>query len=157
MTSTNDFPTTGVELRYLLVASDYARSLAFYCDVLGAKVVRQISDGLFGLERAADQWSRGIIHDGVASLVRGVSSINNNALSALASANPAAISITTRKPVTNDSAIACCSAACAAGMSPAGRVMPTSLLCWAIMMRRASDGSESLARCLSRLLLDTAR
>jgi catechol 2,3-dioxygenase-like lactoylglutathione lyase family enzyme len=46
MTSTNDFPTTGVELRYLLVASDYARSLAFYCDVLGAKVVRQISDAL---------------------------------------------------------------------------------------------------------------
>src|SRR5689334_15976061 len=46
MTATNDFPTTGVELRYLLVASDYARSLAFYRDVLGAKVVRQISDAL---------------------------------------------------------------------------------------------------------------
>ncbi len=46
MTSTNDFPTTGVELRYLLVASDYARSLAFYCDVLGATVIRQISDVL---------------------------------------------------------------------------------------------------------------
>jgi catechol 2,3-dioxygenase-like lactoylglutathione lyase family enzyme len=46
MTSSTDFPTTGVELRYLLVASDYARSLAFYCDVLGAKVVRQISDVL---------------------------------------------------------------------------------------------------------------
>ena len=46
MTSTNDFPTTGVELRYLLVASDYARSLAFYRDVLGARVVRQISDVL---------------------------------------------------------------------------------------------------------------
>ena len=44
MTATHDFPTTGVELRYLLVASDYARSLAFYRDVLGAKVVRQISD-----------------------------------------------------------------------------------------------------------------
>ncbi|HEX6555518.1 MAG TPA: hypothetical protein VF026_22345 [Ktedonobacteraceae bacterium] len=28
------FPTAGVELRYLLVASDYARSLAFYRDVL---------------------------------------------------------------------------------------------------------------------------
>jgi hypothetical protein len=26
------------------VASDYARSLAFYCDVLGATVVRQISE-----------------------------------------------------------------------------------------------------------------
>ncbi len=47
MTSTNDFPTIGVELRYLLVASDYARSLAFYRDVMGARVVRQISDVLF--------------------------------------------------------------------------------------------------------------
>ncbi len=46
MTSTNDFPTAGVELRYLLVASDYHRSLAFYRDVLGATVVRQISDVL---------------------------------------------------------------------------------------------------------------
>ena len=46
MTSTTDFPTTGVELRYLLVVSDYARSLAFYRDVLGARVVRQISDVL---------------------------------------------------------------------------------------------------------------
>ncbi len=46
MTSTNDFPTIGVELRYLLVVSDYARSLAFYRDVLGATVVRQISDVL---------------------------------------------------------------------------------------------------------------
>ncbi len=46
MTQTNDFPTTGVELRSLLVASDYARSLTFYRDVLGAKVVRQISDAL---------------------------------------------------------------------------------------------------------------
>ena len=40
------FPTAGVELRYLLVASDYARSLAFYRDVLGARVVREISDVL---------------------------------------------------------------------------------------------------------------
>ena len=40
------FPTAGVELRYLLVASDYARSLAFYRDVLGAKVVREISEVL---------------------------------------------------------------------------------------------------------------
>ena len=46
MTSTRDFPTNSVELRYLLVASDYARSLAFYRDVLGARVVRQISDVL---------------------------------------------------------------------------------------------------------------
>ena len=41
MTSTNDFPTAGVELRHLLVVSDYARSLAFYRDVLGATVVRE--------------------------------------------------------------------------------------------------------------------
>ena len=46
MTAIHDFPTTGIELRYLLVASDYARSLAFYQNVLGAKVVRQISDML---------------------------------------------------------------------------------------------------------------
>ena len=46
MTSTNDFPTSGVELRYLLVANDYARALAFYRDVLGATVIRQISDVL---------------------------------------------------------------------------------------------------------------
>src|SRR5438067_11701598 len=41
MASTNDFPTAGVELRHLLVVSDYARSLAFYRDVLGATVVRE--------------------------------------------------------------------------------------------------------------------
>jgi catechol 2,3-dioxygenase-like lactoylglutathione lyase family enzyme len=46
MTSTHDFPTTGVELKYLLVVSDYARSLAFYRDVLGATLVREISDVL---------------------------------------------------------------------------------------------------------------
>ncbi len=46
MTSIHDFPTTGVELRYLLVVRDYARSLAFYRDVLGATLVRQISDVL---------------------------------------------------------------------------------------------------------------
>jgi catechol 2,3-dioxygenase-like lactoylglutathione lyase family enzyme len=46
MTSTHDFPTTGVELRYLLVGSDFARSLSFYRDVLGATLVRQISDRL---------------------------------------------------------------------------------------------------------------
>jgi catechol 2,3-dioxygenase-like lactoylglutathione lyase family enzyme len=38
------FPTAGVELKYLLVVSDYARSLAFYHDVLGATLVREISD-----------------------------------------------------------------------------------------------------------------
>src|SRR5947208_15256895 len=41
MTSSNDFPTAGVELRHLLVVSNYARSLAFYRDVLGATVVRE--------------------------------------------------------------------------------------------------------------------
>jgi catechol 2,3-dioxygenase-like lactoylglutathione lyase family enzyme len=41
MISTNDFPTADVELRHLLVVSDYARSLAFYRDVLGATVVRE--------------------------------------------------------------------------------------------------------------------
>ena len=46
MASTNDFPTAGVELRHLLVVSDYARSLAFYRDVLGATIVREISDVL---------------------------------------------------------------------------------------------------------------
>jgi catechol 2,3-dioxygenase-like lactoylglutathione lyase family enzyme len=49
MTATTPFPTTGVELRYLLVASDSARSLAFYRDVLGATLVRQISDRLWHL------------------------------------------------------------------------------------------------------------
>ena len=41
MTVQHDFPTAGVELRHLLVVSDYARSLAFYRDVLGATVVRE--------------------------------------------------------------------------------------------------------------------
>ena len=41
MTAQHDFPTAGVELRHLLVVSDYARSLAFYRDVLGATVVRE--------------------------------------------------------------------------------------------------------------------
>jgi catechol 2,3-dioxygenase-like lactoylglutathione lyase family enzyme len=46
MEKATTFPTAGVELRYLLVASDYPRSLAFYRDVLGATVVREISDTL---------------------------------------------------------------------------------------------------------------
>lgn len=41
MISQHDFPTAGVELRHLLVVSNYARSLAFYRDVLGATVVRE--------------------------------------------------------------------------------------------------------------------
>src|SRR5437868_14812789 len=40
------FPTASVELKYLLVVRDYARSLAFYRDVLGATIVREISDVL---------------------------------------------------------------------------------------------------------------
>jgi catechol 2,3-dioxygenase-like lactoylglutathione lyase family enzyme len=43
---TTTFPTTGVELKFLFVTSDYACSLAFYRDVLGATVVREISDTL---------------------------------------------------------------------------------------------------------------
>src|SRR5512135_1849440 len=38
----DDFPTDGVELSYFLVVSDYARALAFYRDVLGAAVVREL-------------------------------------------------------------------------------------------------------------------
>ena len=41
MEKTLIFPTDGVELRHLIVASNYARSLAFYRDVLGATVVRE--------------------------------------------------------------------------------------------------------------------
>jgi catechol 2,3-dioxygenase-like lactoylglutathione lyase family enzyme len=46
MQKVTTFPTTGVELKYLLVASDYPHSLAFYRDILGATVVREISDTL---------------------------------------------------------------------------------------------------------------
>src|SRR5437899_470249 len=46
MEKATTFPTSGVELKFLLVASDYPRSLAFYRDVLGATVVREISDTL---------------------------------------------------------------------------------------------------------------
>jgi catechol 2,3-dioxygenase-like lactoylglutathione lyase family enzyme len=38
----DDFPTDGVELSCFLVVSDYARALAFYRDVLGATVVREL-------------------------------------------------------------------------------------------------------------------
>ena len=41
MTAQHDFPTADVELRHLLVVSDYARQLSFYRDVLGATVVRE--------------------------------------------------------------------------------------------------------------------
>ena len=55
MTSSNDFPTAGVELRHLLVVRDYARSLAFYRDVLGAKVVREFSGTLCFLNFGGSQ------------------------------------------------------------------------------------------------------
>lgn len=38
----DDFPRDGVELSYFLVVNDYARALAFYRDVLGATVVREL-------------------------------------------------------------------------------------------------------------------
>ncbi len=46
MEKATTFSTAGVELKYLLVVSDYACSLAFYRDVLGATIVREISDTL---------------------------------------------------------------------------------------------------------------
>ena len=55
MTSSNDFPTAGVELRHLLVVSDYARSLAFYRDVLGATVVREFPGTLCFLNFGGSQ------------------------------------------------------------------------------------------------------
>ena len=55
MTSTHDFPTAGVELRHLLVVSDYARSLAFYRDVLGATVVREFPGTLCFLNFGGSQ------------------------------------------------------------------------------------------------------
>jgi catechol 2,3-dioxygenase-like lactoylglutathione lyase family enzyme len=41
-----DFPTDGVELRCFLMVSDYARSLAFYRDVLGARVLHELAGTL---------------------------------------------------------------------------------------------------------------
>ncbi len=55
MTSQHDFPTAGVELRHLLVVSDYARSLAFYRDVLGATVVREFPGTLCFLNFGGSQ------------------------------------------------------------------------------------------------------
>ncbi len=55
MTSTHDFPTADVELRHLLVVSDYARSLAFYRDVLGATVVREFPGTLCFLNFGGSQ------------------------------------------------------------------------------------------------------
>ena len=55
MTTQHDFPTAGVELRHLLVVSDYARSLAFYRDVLGATVVREFPGTLCFLSFGGSQ------------------------------------------------------------------------------------------------------
>ena len=51
----NDFPTDGVELRCFLVVSDYTRSLAFYRDVLGARVLRELPGTLCFLGFAGSQ------------------------------------------------------------------------------------------------------
>ncbi|MFL5706565.1 MAG: VOC family protein [Ktedonobacteraceae bacterium] len=51
----NDFPTDGVELRYFLVVSNYARSLAFYRDVLGATVMHELAGTLCILRFAGSQ------------------------------------------------------------------------------------------------------
>src|SRR5262249_24609839 len=39
-----DFPTDGVKLSHVLVVGDYARSLAFYSDVLGARLVHELPE-----------------------------------------------------------------------------------------------------------------
>jgi len=41
------FPTSGVRLMQLLVVADYDRALAFYRDVLGATVAREMPGTLF--------------------------------------------------------------------------------------------------------------
>lgn len=51
----NDFPTDGVELRCFLVVSDYTRSLAFYRDVLGARVLHELAGTLCFLSFAGSQ------------------------------------------------------------------------------------------------------
>src|SRR2546429_10033411 len=53
--SPNDFPTDGVELRCFLMVSDYTRSLAFYRDVLGATVMRELPGTLYFLRFAGSQ------------------------------------------------------------------------------------------------------
>ena len=42
-----EFPTEGVVLMYLVVASDFARSVSFYQDVLGAKVEQEFPELCF--------------------------------------------------------------------------------------------------------------
>jgi catechol 2,3-dioxygenase-like lactoylglutathione lyase family enzyme len=53
--SPNDFPTDGVELRCFLMVSNYTRSLAFYRDVLGATVMRELPGTLCFLRFAGSQ------------------------------------------------------------------------------------------------------
>lgn len=50
-----DFPTQGVELRCVLVVSDYARGLSFYRDVLGATVIHELVGTLCELRIAGSQ------------------------------------------------------------------------------------------------------
>jgi len=49
------FPNSGVRLMHLLVISDYDRALAFYRDVLGATVVREMPGTLAFLDFAGGQ------------------------------------------------------------------------------------------------------
>lgn len=49
------FPTDGVELRCFLVVNNYARTLAFYRDVLGAAAVRELAGTLCELRFAGSQ------------------------------------------------------------------------------------------------------
>ena len=49
------FPTDGVELRCFLVVNNYARSLAFYRDVLGADVVHELAEKLCELSFAGSR------------------------------------------------------------------------------------------------------
>lgn len=51
----NEFPTNGVELRCFLAVSNYARSLAFYHDVLGATVISELPGTLCILRFAGSQ------------------------------------------------------------------------------------------------------
>jgi catechol 2,3-dioxygenase-like lactoylglutathione lyase family enzyme len=51
----NDFPTQGVELRCVLVVSDYTRGLTFYRDVLGATVIHELDSTLCELRFAGSQ------------------------------------------------------------------------------------------------------
>jgi catechol 2,3-dioxygenase-like lactoylglutathione lyase family enzyme len=49
------FPTDGVELRCFLVVNNYARTLAFYRDVLGATVVHELAGTLCELRFAGSR------------------------------------------------------------------------------------------------------